>query len=186
MPEQIPGREGETVEILGQPLLASVVDGDEFDRYRVAPGDDAVIVNCPRDECGAIVLVEESPTLGDVMDAAVDHEGDAHGGYKPITCEVVDTPHGPAAVQADGPLTDRDKAAMGAVVEAASKRFAIDTLTWLISAGVDVTIGATSHQGGAALKVSLDAGGDPAWKGDHLADLLAQARAWCESAGVTP
>jgi hypothetical protein len=64
-----------------------------------------------------------------------------------------------------------------------------ELLSWLISAGVDVTIGMTNSKSQAAsvLRVSLDLDDDTAvWKGDPLSDLLAQARAYCEREGITP
>jgi hypothetical protein len=70
--------------------------------------------------------------------------------------------------------------------ERAEKAEAItSTLTWLIAAGVQVTIGACDHQGGAELRVAIDLDDEPAWYGD-LAESLADAKIYCSAQGVEP
>ncbi|WP_433520116.1 hypothetical protein ACQP2T_63995 (plasmid) [Nonomuraea sp. CA-143628] len=70
--------------------------------------------------------------------------------------------------------------------ERAEKAEAItNALTWLIAAGVQITIGACDHQGGAELRVAVDLDDDPAWYGD-LSDCLADAKNYCSARGVEP
>jgi hypothetical protein len=56
------------------------------------------------------------------MGIATDHEAEAHGGYQPIRCQVVDGPNGPLRVQADGPLPDGFGEAITALAEQACNR----------------------------------------------------------------
>lgn len=60
-----------------------------------------------------------------------------------------------------------------------------NALTWLIAAGVQVTIGACDHQGGAELRVAVDLDDNPAWYGD-LSDSLADAKTYRSAQGVEP
>ncbi|MEO3860930.1 hypothetical protein [Acrocarpospora sp. B8E8] len=92
-----------------QPLMP-VVDPDAFDAYVVTSTCD-VWLTCPRDGCEAPEVHESEPrpadqvlTLGDLTDLALDHEGEKHGGYRPSSCEIVDTPTGPISVQAEQPI----------------------------------------------------------------------------------
>jgi hypothetical protein len=107
-------------------MLAPEVDPDEFDRYRIVSlTGDALFVNCPRDECQGVDLApaeDDVLTLGELMDIATEHEAEAHGGYQPIRCQVVDGPNGPLRVQADGPLPDGFGEAITALAEQARNR----------------------------------------------------------------
>lgn len=65
----------------------------------------------------------------------------------------------------------------------------LDDLSWLIAAGVHVTIGAVDHNGGADLCVALDLEDEPddnpAWYGP-LGESLSDARAYCEAQEIGP
>ncbi|GAA0969948.1 hypothetical protein GCM10009555_018020 [Acrocarpospora macrocephala] len=111
----------------GEPVAAAV-GPNEFDRYVVASHSD-VWLTCPHDGCETPEVHESEPrpsdqvlTLGDLIDLALDHEGEQHGGYRPLSCEVVDAPGGHVAVMADQPLTEEDQAALGELVEATRAR----------------------------------------------------------------
>jgi hypothetical protein len=70
--------------------------------------------------------------------------------------------------------------------ERAEKAEAItNALTWLIAAGVQITIGACNHQGGAELRVAVDLDDNPAWYGD-LSESLTDAKTYCSAQGVEP
>jgi len=109
-----------------QPLMP-VVDGDEFDRYQIGVIGGVLSLRCPRPACLVDILVEQLVSdipSGDLTGLIVDHEADAHGGWKPITCQAVDTPSGPVSVIADQPLTEEERAAVGELVKAARARHA--------------------------------------------------------------
>ncbi len=49
-----------------------------------------------------------------------------HGGYRPPTCEVIDTPSGPIKVQGPGPVTPELAEAFGEIAGAVRARHAAD------------------------------------------------------------
>ena len=112
--------------LLDDAAQVPAVDSDAFNDYHLQATRNRLLVTCPRPDCRSGDLIPGitgvTLTLGEFMDAAIDHEACAHGGYRPSNVDLVDTPSGSVAVHGQQPLTDQGRTAVGEVVAAVRAR----------------------------------------------------------------